>query len=300
MTKVSTTKASRFLVLAVLVCTVASSAYGSRPRRKAMAISPDFSRRVEYYHNRKRITLQTSERDPSTNQWHKSSNEYSVAFKIRQIAVRTPDQFFVLGRTRTGLDIIEFWSLEPAAGAYVSYRPMLPGGIGNPVASSPTIIFVYDGPLTPIEIQSGSGGGTFIPPDQRAAPSVTKTEIFVGDLGTVESIAADPEGRFLLAVSEDEIKKIVLAIDGSTTTSVMHTTTSVPQLAYDNRLQFMHHATLGRVCSLMCMNEPQGIHRVMFIDSDNDGDFDSQSSYTYDQWLSSGLAGAWAEDFLNY
>jgi hypothetical protein len=187
-------------------------------------------------------------------------------------------------------DVVELWSIEAVDGAWFSSRPTATTGLGVPAPEG----------VTTVSIQ----GGTYQQPGEgRPLPVVTRTEVHgsTGLWGGIRDVVPDPEGRYLLFVTNGswELIQLDLVIDAYPT-SVIASAAAIPHLDLVDSLFRFLHATEGRkITGESSDDNPDAITRVLLSDPDNDGDFDTIETLSPSQWGARGyLQNVWIKDYL--
>lgn len=257
---------------------------GPRP----LVMSSTYWRGIERAGDSGGIRLLTAELgDDGT--WVQSEVDYSVSYELLAVASRTSHAFFLAGRTRrTGKDVVEAWNIPVLPGESTTAYPPLDTPIGTPAPiGAPSVVLE----TPPFQLPLGRGTAT---PQRLLLYSGT-------ELGGVVSLAADPEGRFVLALAgaAGDRKLFRLSIEEE----------GVPEILYDDIVfQFVdtlavhNHATLGRVVRAMGSHvRSSGVKAIVLIDSDNDGNFDGREDHTPQTYVAGGYTGnVWTHDFVEY
>jgi hypothetical protein len=161
------------------------------------------------------VTLHRKERQTSVDTWSVQDQELSTSFFITDVCARVNPQtdevsaIFVAGVSEAGVAVLERWR------------------------------FNYPAP-----------GGSYVPLSQRSLPTVSRSVLFSGtSLGHIQSVAADPSGRFVLVLTWEshtihQISTPIGAPPGAPQAVVL--SSSVTQLTAMGTLYCRHHITLGR------------------------------------------------------
>lgn len=208
------------------------------------------------------------------------SQEITTSFRIKDVAPRAGDHVFVGGEPSRGGFLIESWTF--------------PGVTGAPTAStavSGTAIGVSAPPATPQV--SVSGGGPVLPVELRSVPPQPRRSVVVEDLTTgYRAIGADPEGRFVLLVTDEgELRQYDLGVAPGELSDpvVLADTTTLPSLRSVSGLMHRYQqATFGRlwIARWFDARYPDGYpialdqwETMVLLDSDNDGIFEQMTSH---------------------
>lgn len=235
------------------------------------------------------LVLRNHEREAPSDAWLDSSFSYGSSLPISTLASRTADDFFIAGRTKSGTDVVERWTVNPVAGGYRTTKAVYSGPPAQPFQSATMITQVYE--------------LTFVPPLSRAQPTIKRSEAFSGNVNGIDVLAADPDGRYLLMVADEKLLKLPLQSGAGVlgAVEVLYDSQGIPELATAApNLQVMHHSALGRTYTLLGSVAGLPTERVLFIDSDNNGVFETVASYTPLEYDSSGIPGGWIDDFYQY
>lgn len=256
----------------------------------ALVNSNDFFRRATVHPDRRSLTVTTDEKDPVSGNWYGSQKTYSVSFDIVALCSRTANEIYLVGTSATGEDIVERWQLPAESGAYYASRPVSSSPIGTPATVGQTFIQVQ--------------GGSFVSPPGRTDLRPTKDQIYVGYATSgIYSITADPEGRFVIVLGGTDPVRTLFQIPNSPgSTPVALYSSPAPDLfmvAADAVLA-RDRLDIGRVYFLSSRDANQlGIYATLLFDPDNDGAFDSATSYSYPDYQAAGLVDNLWVDFVN-
>ena len=234
------------------------------------------------------LTIVTTEQDPITGEWSDSRLGLSTSFSIQSVSARFANDFFVHGVSATGVDIIERWVVTPVRGAI------------RPTRAPATAIGVAY--VTP-SITFSVVGDQFVEPTARSSrPRVKRTEVYRGtSVGSIRSIAADPDGRYLLlleGLAGDLYSLDILSGGGATP---LFTAAQIPDLEFTSSLSAMQHESYGRVFMSAMSFVPEVLTGVsLLFDFNNDGVFDSFDSLTRSQHKLIYPLSSWTSDFTGF
>ena len=202
---------------------------------------------------------------------------YSASFDIECIEARAQDDYFVAGEARNGDLVIERWQIGGQQGALrVDIQPAGGGTppLGQPL-SSPSVSTVV------------VGGGSWVPVSQRPSqqPGITRTEILrTSDLAPIRpnALGADPEGRFILFVTDDDILYQLDLTSSISAASPLYDATTLWTVSSVRSMAQVEVTGLGRVWVLghkTVLPDPSSggankIVKTLLYDSDNDGVFE--------------------------
>ena|GEM_PF-2268818 len=183
---------------------------------------------------KKEVVITRSEKETAASDWSVQTQQLSASFFILDVRSRCDQELFVAGAWPTGTTVIEKWRLAHPP-AYVTP----PGG----------------------------GSATYMPIAHRGLPSVRRDVLFEGSqLGLIRSIEVDPQGRFLLLLSNDShsLYRLDLVVPGSTP-QAMFTTQTLPQLAGIKSVLYAKHVTEGS--RFLLLQQPRGESDVLHLDA---------------------------------
>ena len=208
-------------------------------------------------------------------------------FEFRALAARHPCELYLAGASANGETIIERWDLPPQRGGYHTSRTTAPQGVGRPAALS--------------ELVGRLVGLVYLPPERREPLVPQRTAVFRGELpGAMRAMAVDPEGRFLLVLTEGG-ELLQLTDLTSPSISQRFDDTTLPGLA---RTEIVRPFVDGE--GVRCYqvrgrpwDEPQAI--LILRDLDNDGHLDEIHSLDGDHGPGSPFAPErWKNDYRRY
>ncbi len=235
------------------------------------------------------ILVQTQEWNPGSEAMERHAATFSAAFEIVGFVARGSGEFYLAGRLPTGADVLELWTLQPPPGARRVGRVRAKTQIGVALASSaiaPEIV----------------GGGRYVPVDERRADArLVRTRLYEGNLGGIDTLDVDPEGRFLFVVSAGDRTVYRLALVAGATPVAVLAAADVPILGRYLSMWRRQHASEGRIYFLA--ESPGGSSDAVFLikDASNSGDgfvvepFSSTAAYeaTYG-------GRVWTDNFVDY
>ncbi len=219
---------------------------------------------------------------------------YTTSFTVTALAARAQDDLFVAGTARNGDLVIEHWLIDTQTGAVLTgWSSPGPGAIGQPSPPpAPTSTIV---------------GGTYVPVAQRTGePSVERVELLRVAHPSVRTnaMAADPEGRFLLFVTEDSSLYSLDLTDPDALPVLLHDATSLWTLPAVTSMKRFDVTGVGRVWSLgpavFLIDPADGAEKFVIAylyDADNDGVFDQHVVHDYNVLANSGLWDSVVTDF---
>lgn len=207
--------------------------------------------------------VRSQELNPTTQAWDVQTRLISTRFGIEALTHRAGDRgidIFVAG-TEGANTVIEHIRIPLCRGAYATNLVTLPPTLGvahPPQASLSTLI----------------AGGTYIEPSQRTCPPNVRTEIYLGSqIGSIDGIEVDPEGRFVLVVDGARVFQVPVQANAiPIEIGIVQQTAAVGYLM--GGLTSAHHATEGRKYTLPA-DGPDWDSYLILHDYDNDGVFDA-------------------------
>jgi hypothetical protein len=223
-----------------------------------------------------KMSVLRRERETSTNPWIVFTDECSVDYHVTGFAAREGgDEVFLAGVTHDGVMRIERWRyILPDGHQAMRYPLNQPPAIGTPQAE-------YNPVVAPL-------GGTFIAFTQ--LPQPRKRSVYSTDVIVYTALAADPEGRFLLAYDYTH-KRIVRFPLASLPSSpeVLFSSTTHPELAQVSSISIRDFPGEGRkaLTRRNFASEPSSaeVYGVMH-DANNDGNWESIQFFTDSQFAS--------------
>ncbi|MEW6073716.1 MAG: hypothetical protein AB1726_14120 [Planctomycetota bacterium] len=213
------------------------------------------------------IYLWSYEQDPADLSWYSTTVSYSTSYAVRAVDARISHELYVAGQLSSGIWILERWRITPATGEYYSSRPAATGGVGAPFTTPSTDFLIK--------------GGTYRPPSQRQTMLSLRSELWSGlGLSTITSMAADPDGRFLLILDDQAGKVFRVKVQQSALLEALYTAAELPDLVYAIGFGVYQHTVLGRVYEVNIGNPRRTTtFTILLVDNDNDGDFDAELVY---------------------
>lgn len=232
--------------------------------------SPSLTRFWNIAHDRKSVKFSTYELFTG-GQLGEFHQEVSTSFSIQDIAPRGGNEVFVGGYPRRGGFVVERWTIEDVTGTTTGEIALssAPVGVGIPPAT-PTVYIP---------------GGVQIPLAQRSPPPVIAREtVFEDSAVTYKGIGADPEGRFLLVVTENAELRQYFPGGSLNDYALLANASTLPDLEHiEGLFKRVQHATFGRVWFMEWHQAkyPNGTfvdvsqyQTVVLQDADNDGVFE--------------------------
>ncbi|MEM6676071.1 MAG: hypothetical protein AAF726_24695 [Planctomycetota bacterium] len=207
------------------------------------------------------LVVVENERDPKRDASVTTRRRLVTSGEILDVDSRFYSDFLVVIE-ESGTTRVERWQLTDAEGAWTAERPetLAPGPVETPEASV-TI----------------TGGGRWLPPEERSAPLPARRVVlhrFRGH-GTYRDLAVDPDGRYFVIGVHGSLAR------GSLVADVNLVPIDVPnELGFDlsllNSMYVVHTRTYGRV--LYCefqVGVTGELDDLAVYDRENDGVFDS-------------------------
>lgn len=153
--------------------------------------SPDFSRRATPLVQPFRLQLRSSGTNPNTGLGERYSRFYSLSFQPKEVCGITANDFIVFGLGRHGVPIFERWVLHPDEGTYFTVRTLPTTGVGISVPMGTTTVHILGDYTSPSKMDN-------------IEPILAREQVYRGGpIGTVINFVVDPEGRFILVLSDD-------------------------------------------------------------------------------------------------
>jgi hypothetical protein len=135
---------------------------------------------------------------------------------------------------------------------------------------------------------------------------MVKEELYRGSgLGTIRELAVDPDGRFVLALTDGEMGLVQLSLkdmgpNGPAMASVL-TLEAVPELQQVSRLYPAQHNTAGRMYLMdPALNSGVLPKAVVVFDDDNDGVFQDQLVLSPEEFDGAFPPGSFSDFFVHY
>lgn len=249
----------------------------AEPRVTFGAEAPNFMAKVKYDLGGQVVWLWRYEREDELRTFTPFSTAYDISSDITSTAVRIGcDDIFVSGVDDQNNDVITRLQFTPPAGRW-QLRPT--GGSAPPLAignSMPNLV-----------LTASVVGGAFTQPPLRYSSPRRETVYRGTELRYIRSMAADPEGRFLLILtSKGELRKLDLLADPpALVPGAVYSIVDDPDMDHVSFVAIWQHATEGR--KWVVGNRKQIVQAVgfAFTDSDNDGNHDSETKYDANDWV---------------
>lgn len=158
---------------------------------KVFFASPDFSRRATLLTQPSRIVLRSTGINPSTGLGERYSRTYSLSYQPIDVVGVTANDFIIYGVDPLGVPIFERWVLDPDGGTYFSHRTLPTTGVGTSVPLGVTTVRILGDYTSPSKMDN-------------IEPALAREQVHRGGaIGNVVDMAVDPEGRFILVISDD-------------------------------------------------------------------------------------------------
>ena len=202
----------------------------------------------------------------------------------------TPHEIYVAGQDLSGEDVVERWSFPGDPGGYRVTRSLHAGvPLGTPAPLSTATISIV-------------GGGAYVAPRARTRLDPVREEVYRGDaIGGTRCLVVDPEGRFLLVLSEGSALLRVRSLGPDAVVEPLLTVQEVPQLGHVSEVRVLQHPSEGRKVLLRSAPWADEAHHVLLGDAENDGVFESLRAFAGRSFASSPYASVrWADDFFHY
>ncbi len=265
------------------------SAASRAPR--AIVVSDDFVQKVSWEPGEKWVRIHNRELTP-TGTWDRITYSFDTSYEVLAVSGRQADELYVAGRARTGQDVIEKWLVDTHTGGHFFAVQSVASPIGTPASAVPGT-------------SSGIvGGGAYVPGANRLLlPAQDRVELYRGNgFGGVIDLSPDPEGRFLIVLSQSPRAIQRIPIQLAATPTVLYTSADISYLPYARLIHRRQHYVHGRVYIVGGNPTPQGVSlNVMLFDLDNDGDFESTQILSDAQYEAQGYTGqVWLTDFRHF
>ncbi len=196
--------------------------------------------------------------------------EYSVSFDVALLASSGPDSLVLTGSAPNGDTIIESWRFSPVEGSWYASRQY-----PNPIPPIGTAITGVPQAVTGVL-------GAYVPLAQRPRgnPRVARSEVYRGtSMGDIRCMAADPEGRFLLVISNQDV---IYQLDLSTlAVSTLYDSQDIAGIGSLDAISRIHRPDIGRIWHLFVDLGSVDDPSVVLFDLDNDGVFDDLLEGTF-------------------
>lgn len=203
--------------------------------------------------------------------WRSSKVKYGVRYRICDVATREGgDQLYVAGfDTENGHAIIERWDFAARRGGWKHRMTGPPPALGQPAGAYVGTTTLVDPPFKTFE----------------ASPRPAPTIALVHDsasIGIIKKLTADPQGRFLLALTYGEtptLYQIPITTTGLGTPVAIVTTQQFANLGRIEMCRIRHHAEWGRC--IVLFEQPRSVadaatsQYLIAKDAANDGTFET-------------------------
>lgn len=272
----------------------------ARRSAQPVILTPSLRQSIEYgprsplQANDDRLRVITHEYDPLLDQWYATRTDHTASFRIEHVATRVANEFYLSGKARNGDAVVERWVIVPQNGTLVAERPPASSGIGTPFTTPGLVVQVQ-------------GAGALIPPAQRTGAAVTtKTELYRGAaLNNIEALAVDPDGRFLLALTDGPSGLVRFDLHDASPAGPSFETvlapTAVPELGQIGRIYPAQHAVSGRMYLMDSAHLPGVFPKdIALMDDDNDGNFDGNFVLSMDEYAQLFPSGSFTDFFVHY
>ena len=186
------------------------------------------------------IAIVRAEREKASDDWVEQIQREKATFFVTDARSRCDAELYLCGFDDDGVSIIERWA------------------------------FTHP--------KSTDASGAKVPLDKRPLPTIERSVVFKGSqLGTIQALEVDPEGRFVLALTFEEPTLYTIPLPTGAP-RVLFDRKSLPEIVRMRAIHVLNHATEGRKYWLSSVWDPTtgpGIMPVsmMLTDSKNDGSF---------------------------
>lgn len=254
---------------------------------KPTGLSVNLRQSVGYLSGNRALTRRVGERRPTgPESWMMNERVESVSFRITSVASREGgNELYVAGVDDEGVPLIEKWSCGVRPGGYgIQSTSGAPQPIGTPM-----------GPYTCQEVLNGPLWAA-----EGKLPKMQRRQVYKGTAaGIFRRLVADPEGRYLLALSypSGSIHRFDLS---STPVApvLLFSTHHLPELSTMKTMTLQHHGQEGRKCVLTQVAgslHPANEKYIVLSDVDNDGNYEVQQALTGPEWDGEGY-----DDYENW
>lgn len=256
--------------------------------------SPQFQVGVDLDDGGTTVRYTMSEEPVVGGTWYTSAAEWGTSYSVDRFAAVVAGDLFLVGHPldanrnpapSAGV-VIEKWKILPQPGTPYARRDPAVEPIGTPAGWGSTRV--------------GIVGGSYLEPDSRVGLLTLRTVLYRGTgMGDVEAVVADPDGRFLLAVTRSPAELVQIDASGPL---LLRTHTQLPLLTQVDRLGVWQHVSEGRFFVGTVGDGTIESQKIVLVDSDNDGVFESISTLTSQQWTAAGYdqLASWEDDFVHY
>jgi hypothetical protein len=209
---------------------------------------------------------------------------FETSVPVQYVAARQSSEIFVLGTD----GVLEKWTLEIPNGSRYFTIKGFPG--------------VASGPMP--EWETGIQGGVHIPVSQRPRElGRDRTVVWTGNPGAKRGgMVVDPEGRYLLFRTWKPHVVYQLSLSTGAQPIELGSEVNIPDLARCRGGGYLaQHDPLGRLF-IFEYSAPgtTSMSRLIFVDANNDGFFESILNLTDSEWVARGMDGPvwYAPNFL--
>lgn len=252
-------------------------------------ISDDFYRSIEFSPGQREVKITSSELNPNTGSSEVQTYVYTTSFDITDVSSVPGGRFVYVAGIKTDTtceDIVEQWKVT---GGYEVYESAPTAPIGTPRGPYSGYVVIQGGAYIPQAQRTASPmpSGSGQPPTAPAAPLPQKTELLCGDYGHFEDIMADPENRYLLLRTLADHSIYQMPLVKPYAVSLAFGSAAYPQL---DRVQTMSPFDLAGTGRFIWLSEilygsyPPGAKEAVVLDANNDGIFDSLTTYDFQAW----------------
>lgn len=245
---------------------------------QAILLSDSMWRSLDFQIGGRTLSVDTTEFDPQTGLPADSSFSYSTSYDILRYTHLDPSRFYLLGQARNGELVIEEFDVPAQTGGFVAGTPFTgPGSISV-------------------------SGGTWIAPQSRAAPPPpTRNEIWRGSsLGTVLDLRVDPDGQFLLLLTEREMRRVErMDLADPDNPVELASEVTIPSLAALDTITCREHVSEGRLYILTAGGGPW-VDQVVLLRGLEDGLLDGFDEMTRTAYEAAYPPSVWLPGYVNY
>jgi hypothetical protein len=224
--------------------------------RAVIFFSDYFSSSVEF--DASAVTVYGQELNPSSNARNTWDATTDAGFHVTSIGARHANELYVAGLDAANFVVLEKWLIVAQDGSFYTEKKVTSTPIGaaaEPIQTELKMVRPH------------------VEPSLRAAPTLQRSVITVpSGWGDIRSIGADPEGRFLLALTDDA--------GGGTTLRQLDLSTGLGTALFDSSMvpflvdaigfQFRDSSIEGRLVRI----GSTGFGLMFLVDEYNDGVFE--------------------------